>query len=243
MTTTLLVSAGVAAVALAALVGWAASSRAAGSARGQADTRGAHAADAAGDQRIAHDALLRLGDFPRGWTQTGTPAPIGTSHCKTVDGAKAAATARVISPVFMRTSSASAQTADDALYIDSDTATAQRSFAALTSHGTIACLARRVRRAVIDSTRGTGVTVGTVKTRSLGSPPVGNDSLAIRLTVSVSALGAKLTADADVVFVRVARGIEIFSLARIGGPFDPGLEPQLVRTGVGRLAADLGVGS
>jgi hypothetical protein len=210
---------------------------------GALGTRGAHAADAGTDQRIARDALWRRSDFPAGWAQTGPPATIGTSHCRTVDGAKAVATARVISPDFTHTAGASVETADDGLYLDPDAATAQRSFAALTSHGTLACLAHLVRRALVDSTRGQGVKVDRVETRSLTNPPVGDQSAASRILVRV--FGTRNEADSGGgCGLRPSRPrIEIFSLARVGGPFDPTLELQLVRTGVGRLSDDLGAGS
>jgi hypothetical protein len=56
------------------------------------------------------------------------------------------------------------------------------------------------------------------------------------VTVHLSAGGAKATAYAEVIFVRVGRAVAGFSLGSVGQMFDPGLEAKLVMAVADRLA-------
>jgi hypothetical protein len=226
---------------VAGLVGCGASSSAATVDPHPAASPAARVAHLASERRIAHDALLRRSDFPAGWAQTGQPHPTARSACTAGADARALASARMLSPEFTL-SRTSIETADNAVFLDPTTTDAQRSFAELTTRRTLACLGRLVRRSVIASTRGQGakVNVGRAEIGSLTIAPIGDQSSASRLIIKVSTLGISLTADADVIFVRVGRGVEIFTFARIGSPFDRALEPQLMTPVVGRLSTDLG---
>lgn len=118
-------------------------------------------------------------------------------------------------------------------------ATAKHWFAEFTSRGTRACLARLLHKALTATARAQGFTLGPVTTRSLAVAPVGDQDSAFRVSVPVSTSGLTLKVDADAVFVRAGRGIEIFALAGVGSPFDPALEARVVNTVTGRLASDL----
>ena len=64
-------------------------------------------------------------------------------------------------------------------------------------------------------------------------------SEADRAVVRVSAGTFSGKAKADLMFVRVGRGVAAFAVTQVGRPFDPALETRLVRSVADRLAAGL----
>jgi hypothetical protein len=98
-----------------------------------------------------------------------------------------------------------------------------------------------IRRELTAVARPQGVAVA-VTTHVAIIQPVGDQSGADRISLHLSAHGATEQAYLDLVFVRVGRGIAVFSLASVGTVFDQGLEPKLLQAVVGRLAADLAGG-
>jgi hypothetical protein len=191
------------------------------------------------DQRIARDARLRLSDLPPGWVAQNTASTLtANAPCPGLRRAAADISAGMISPDFSGSTGhpESAQTETD---IYADSLTAKHWFNKFSSHGTVACLLRVLRNELAAAVSEPGVTVGSITVRGLPVAPVGDQRAAFRVTVPVIGPGVRLKVDADLVFVRAGRGLEFFSLAGVGSPFDPRLEGTLVKTVAARLAADL----
>jgi hypothetical protein len=205
-----------------------------------AATRSRTSRSAAGeaiDRRTAGDAGLRRSDFPAGWTSSPAPAQSTSSACPAVTAAKAAVSARANSREFRLDGSA---TADSSVYVYPDTATSVHAFAQLTSHGTTACLVRVLRDSLAFQLAAQGATLDSVTSHVLTIAPVGDQHLAHLVTIRLSAGATRVTAYADVIFVRVGRAVASFSLGGVGQIFDAGLEAKLAKAVVGRLATGLG---
>jgi hypothetical protein len=224
---------------LVALFTW---SAAAGAAPGTAAraTRSGTSRSSAGeavDRRIARGAGLRRSDFPAGWRSSPGPAQTMGSACPALAAAKAEVSARANSREFLLDDSA---TADSAVYVFPDTATAVHSFAQLTSHANTACLVRVLRESLGFELAAQGATLDSLTSRVLAIAPVGDQHSAHLVTVHLSAGGAKATAYADVIFIRVGRAVAGFSLGSVGQMFDLGLEAKLTRAVADRLAPSPG---
>jgi hypothetical protein len=240
---------GVAAVALAALLGWGVSGSAAAVGAPSARPLSTHAVGKrrsgtsesitgmVADQRIASDARLRLSDLPPGWMGQNTATRLtADAPCPGLRRAASDISAGKISPIF---SDGGVRTAQSETYVYADIAMAKHWFAEFTSRSTRACLARLLREELAATVLVPGVNIGPITVRGISVAPVGDQDSAFRITVPVSGSGVHLKVDADAVFVRTGRGIAIFSLGKLGSPFDPSLEHTLIKTVVDRLAADL----
>jgi hypothetical protein len=188
------------------------------------------------DGRIAHDAQLRLGDFPSGWVSSPRPSPL-KSNCTGLNGAKAAVRVRGDSPQFTRGSTRSAYSAT---YLYSDTTKATHWFGELTSRDTRACLGRFLRAGLIANLGSPRVSIGPVHAGGLPVAPVGDQAEASRFIIHVASRELSVDAAADVVFVRVGHATLIFTFGGVGSPFEPALEARLVKTVAERLRADVG---
>ena len=191
------------------------------------------------DGRIAHDAQLRLGDFPSGWVSSPRPLPL-ESKCTGLNGAKAAVRVRGDSPQFSQESARIAYSAYSATYVYSDTNRATHWFGELTSRDTLACLGRFLRAGLIANAGSPGVSIGPVHAGVLPVAAVGEQDAARRYIIHVSSRELSVDAEADVVFVRIGHGILLFTFAGVGSRFKPALEASLVRTVADRLRADVG---
>ncbi len=237
-----------AAVALVALVGCGARSGAATVAASPAaattphaitSTRSGTSRSAAGvaiDRRIGRDAQLRPTDFPARWTSSPRPAASAGARCPAIRGAKAAVSAREASPEFKQ---GSAATADSVVYMYADTATATHWFVQLSSPGTRTCLLRALRESVGFQAAAQGASLDSITARRLTIAPAGDQHAAHRFVVRLSDRRFRGKAEADVIFVRVGRGVAGFAVNQVGGPFDRNLETKLVRSVTDRLTAGL----
>jgi hypothetical protein len=190
------------------------------------------------DAQIVRDARLRLTDFPSGWTASPLPAKTTLTGCQGVNGAKAAVRARMSSQEFLQ--SRAHLEAESAAYVYADAATARHWFAELTSSQTRECFGRALVKGVSVSSHASGVTIGPIRARDLAIAPIGDQAAASRVSIRISTVAASVDADADLVFVRVDRGLVLFVFGAVQSPFDHTLDTRLVRTVTGRLATDLG---
>jgi hypothetical protein len=245
---TFLVRCGVAALALAGLLVCVASSGAAvatpTSTHPITATRSGTSESAAGmaaDQRIASDARIRLSDLPSGWMAENTVSrPTADAPCPGLRRAGGDISGGKVSPAF---SDGEIHTAQSETYVYADTAMAEHWFAEFSSHSTRACLARLIRQQAQAAVQLEGFTVGSITTRSVPVAPVGDERAAFHVTVPVSGSGTTFKVEADSVFVRTGRGIQIFAFASLQSPFDARLERSLIRAASARLASDLRTGS
>jgi hypothetical protein len=191
------------------------------------------------DQRIARDARLRLGDLPPGWVAQNTASvPTAEAPCPGLRKAAGFISAGMLSPAFS-VSAGDVESAQSETYIYADAALAKHWFKQFSSRSTQVCLARVLRRDVGAAVSAEGITLGPIRVRRLPGARAGNQAAAFRVIVPAFTSEETIEVDADVVFVRVGRGLEIFSLAGVGSPFDPGLKATLVRAVSARLAGDL----
>jgi hypothetical protein len=209
------------------------------STRAVTSTRSGTSRSAAGeaiDRRIARDAQLRLTDFPARWTSTPRPATSAGARCPSIRGAKAAASGRQVSPAFMLGRATTVASSAD---VFADVATATHWFAQLASPDTRTCLQRALRESVGFQAAAQGATLDSVTARRLTIAPAGDQHAADRFVVRLSDGRFHGKAEADVIYVRVGRGIVALAVNQVGGPFDRSLETRLVRTVSDRLAAGL----
>lgn len=202
-------------------------------------TRSGTSRSAAGeaiDRRIARDAQLRLTDFPARWTSTPRPAASAGARCPSIRGAKAAASARQASPQFMLGSATTVASSAD---VFADVATATHWFVQLASPDSRNCLLRALRESVGFQAAAQGASLDSVTARRLTIAPAGDQHAADRFVVRLSDWRFHGKAEADVIYVRVGRGIVALAVNQVGGPFDRSLETRLVRTVSDRLAAGL----
>lgn len=222
--------------ALVALAGCAAAAAAASNTPAPGTIR---SGSSVADGRIARDARLRLADFPSGWTATPRPSIVVHTSCQAVNGAQTAVRALMRSPEFLQSNGL--VQAESTAYVYADAATARHYwFAELSSRATRNCLAHALVESVSAAARSQGVIVGPVRTRPLALATIGDQRSASRLIVRVSKDTLALDADADLVIVRIGRGLAVFSFGAVASPFGHRLETRLVQTVAGRLGTDLG---
>jgi hypothetical protein len=232
---------GAAAAALVVLAGsGAAGANAAGANAAGASQGTTRSGTSLSDSGIAHDAELRASDFPRGWSSTPGPLSLGHSRCAGVNGAQAAVSGSAISPEF---TGRKPNTAENTAYLYVDPRAATHWFGVLTSSRTRDCVVRTISQDTVASTRGEGVTVGPVRVHRLATPPIGDQASGIRLSVRVSSGAIGLDANADLIFVRVGRGIVVFDFSAVGSPFNRAFESKLMHAVANRLARELAGGS
>ena len=235
-------------VAVAALVGCGARGSAAVVASPAADhavtaTRSGTSRSAAGmaiDNRIARAAQLQRSDFPSGWSSSPRPAATTGGECPSIRAARAAVSGHARSREFGQAAGGlAAATADSAVYIYADTAGARHWFARLSSGNTRACLVRVLGKSAGAQVRAQGGTLDSVTAGRVRVAPVGDEQEADRIVIRLTVGRFHGKAEADVIFVRVGRGIAAFALGQAGAPPDHGLETKLVRTVTDRLATGL----
>jgi len=192
------------------------------------------------DNRIARDAQLQPSDFPSGWSSNPRPPATTGGKCPSIRAARAAVSGHARSREFGQAAGGlAAATADSAVYIYADTADARHWFALLSSPSTRACLVRVLRKSTEAEVRGQGGTLDSVTASRVRVAPAGDQRAADRIVIRLTAGRFHGKAEADVIFVRVGRGIAEFALGQAGAPPDHGLETRVVRTVTDRLAAGL----
>jgi hypothetical protein len=192
---------------------------------------------AAAEQRIGAGAQLRLADFPSGWEDGGrNESP--PSRCPAVKEAKRTVSARVTSAVFAHGKNTQAESA---VYLYSDAATAQQSFAALTTSATRACLARELAARLEKAARASHarLAVGQPRTGRVALDRLGDERNAARITLPVRTRATDVDLIVDIVYIRVGRGLALPFFVDALAPFDPDLRADLTGKVVHRLAARL----
>ena len=133
----------------------------------------------------------------------------------------------------------SATTAASSADVFADAATATHWFGQLSSHDTRTCLLRALRESVGFQAAAQGASLDSVTASRLTIAPAGDEHAAARFVVRVSDGSFHGKAEADVIYVRVGRGVAALAVNQVGGPFDRNLETRLMRTITERLAAGL----
>lgn len=204
----------------------------------------------AADKAAAEAALLKLSDFPSGWTSnpsnsTNAPSDIGqqladclhTSQAVLNSGSNNSAE----SPDF---EDSNGNTASNSARYRTSTAEASAEFAVLESQNLPSCLATTVTKVVQynlehpsspNSTVPSGLTVGDAKVAQMSFPPYGDQSIAYRITIPISYKGLNPSVYLDIVGVRRGRATTGLYFEGVGSPFDSTMEQQLTALTVSRL--------
>ncbi len=126
---------------------------------------------------------------------------------------------------------------EDEAYLYATVSQARHAFPALSGSATRECIAGKLLPVLRKNAN--GVTFGEPTTGQVSAAPVGDDSVAGRVTVPFAASGLSFSLNIDLRFVRVSRGIQILLLWTAPGTFNAALESKLTRTATNRLKAQL----
>jgi hypothetical protein len=126
----------------------------------------------------------------------------------------------------------------NAVYMYATVSQAKHAFPALSGSATRECFVTELEPYLKKSSNGK-VKFGTPTSGQLSAPPVGDDSVAGRVTVPFTAAGLSFTLNFDLRFIRVSRGIQILGFIAAPGTFSTALESKLTRTAANRLKAEL----
>jgi len=186
------------------------------------------------DDALVRAALVRLSDFPAGWT--ARPDDPNDFRCP--------ATAAVESRPYAKSDRFQPANGQGAVQhevsVFASARAADAGLDALASPQTLACFARQgeqsVRRQVAAGTQ-----VGHVTALRLANvAPSGDRTAGARLAYPVSANGTTTTIYEDFSFSRVGRGLSLFAFVTQGAPPDDTLTADLARRGARRLRTALG---
>ena len=190
----------------------------------------APAQDIEADTAAAQAALLALGDFPAGWSETppdeddGDPeADRALAECAGVDGDKLidtdaeAETGRFSDPD-------GESFVDQAVGLMPTEDEAAAPFASFTSTDVIACFAdvynELFASSLEDGDLPDNAEIGEITVARLNVTPVGDDTAAIRISVPISVTGITVDVTVDLVLTRVGRSLSGLSFQSTFGPIN-----------------------
>lgn len=189
----------------------------------QAATTAAAAADPAADKRIADASLLTVADLPGGWKESAKDDPDNDPTCPAIDAAKAAASARAVTPDFAK----GELFLDESVYVMADEAAAEKAFAAILSDETRTCLgddlAKQLEKEIKDDT----TSVGDIVTEPLDGADAGAESGGFKVIVPITVQGQEVSIAVDAAIVRVGRTLAFLSAGGTGEPVEKALVDEL----------------
>lgn len=163
----------------------------------------------AADRALARRSLLRLGDFPAGWTE-GSPVPTKGPDENTVELAKCLHTSTEVieekSPVEVESPRFGYATAKifNKIAVEGSEAIAKEQFGLFAEPQMPACLSKVFSAALAhESTK--GVTAGTPVVSRMSFPPYADQSTAFRVQLPVTSKQLHVSLYLDVVIVRSGR--------------------------------------
>lgn len=208
-------------------------------------------ANTAADKALAEQALLKLSDFPTGWTSK--PSSSGgspdiykrfASCLHTSLGLLTGTSPRgASSPDFSYTNQNSVS---NRVGYESSPARVDEAMNVLREPQLPSCLESALNAYITytiqhptnpNSTLPSGVSVGNSTVAQMSFPNVGDQSIAYRVTVPVNANGLSIDIYVDLIaFVKGRAGVEMLFEA-VGSPFDSSMEQQLTTLTEGRLTS------
>lgn len=216
-------------------------------------TDDASTVDAAADQQAAEDAVLKLSDMPAGFALGEADEPDAQDDKE--DAASEAAMADCLGVDATAideddgdpTAKSQFETGDfeageeavvSEVEMNPDTEDGAGEMALLTSQDAERCLEEGFR-AGIEAAE--GVTVDDLSVVSVPIGPIGDESAAFRLTMSLSSSGQSFMATIDAITVTSGRAVVDTSFTTFGGaePFDPDEALRLTELVVSRLPSDI----
>ncbi len=208
----------------------------------------AHASSAPSARAIAQHALLRISDFPSGWVATPTrrrssqpTLSAEVAACLHIPASEVARPSdEVRSPRFHGPRGQSVGSSAD---VAATEARARRSISLVARPGATACLASAFDRSVregLGSGRLAGVSIGRAAVRTLPMPRVGDESVALRITIPLAAAGRRLPVIVDGIELRVGRADASITTMALGAPPPQATDLHLAGLVATRLASALG---
>ena len=186
----------------------------------------------AGEEKSTAQAmLLRLRDFPSGWTLSES-GDVKQVDCPAITQARGAAAARANTGDFDHGDDESAR---HVVYLYSDTDGAQAAYESLTSDETRRCIGDYLADE-LDKQSSDDAKYGDSTVSQLNVTPAGADAYAIRLVIPVSAAGFETEVDVDIVMLRRQRAVSLLTLISSGSAFDDALRDELMGTSLARIS-------
>jgi len=217
-----------------------------------ASTGTSGASNRAADKAASSAAVLKLSDFPSGWTST--PRSSNTSvpavdkqlaQCLHVSVSllDSSDPSNVDSPDFNGPNNA---TVDDSVSFAANQGQAQQAFTVLSEPQAPQCLSTALNSYVQYSiahptsssdTLPAGTTFGQVTAASLSFPTIGDKSVAYRVTIPVTAEGQQIAIYVDFIVSGKGRAGSILTGESVNTTPDTSLEQQLQSAVIGRISA------
>jgi hypothetical protein len=196
-------------------------------------------------------ALWTVSDFPAGWattpdtgTDATTAADIALASCLRVPAAlltgKAGDTARVKSPNFNAPTGNA--TASETVSASAGNRVATL-MTALKQPGAIGCLTTLLNTAIRTETAAStdptikNATIGSVQLGQLSTGRYGDDTVAFRATIPITAQGLSLIAYIDEIYIRRGGAVASLTFEDVGTAFDTTTQTQLATTAAAKLTA------
>jgi hypothetical protein len=191
------------------------------------------------DQTTANDAVPKPSDFPAGWTAKSRPrgaAPDAVTRnlalCLHIDlsslfkGGAHATSAAFTSPTqeFVLNSVRVGASVDEA----------RRVLAVLSQSNAPNCLAKGFDK-LIRTYQGEDVRFGAARISRLSFPPLGDRTVALRVTLPVEQNRSIVSVYADLILTQKARWIEYFEAVNAATPSNLEMNQQLIRKTLARL--------
>ncbi len=183
------------------------------------------------EQRIAGASALSLKDLPKKWFVAADSSDSSRFTCKPVLEARAAVSARKASPVFQHIPLGQVT---HTVYLYADERRAIDAFDKLTAPKTRDCYATEFKALTAKSADG-GLEAGDVTATELEIDSAGAQSSGLRIALKYEIAAQSGTLTADLVLVRVGRGVSLLTLADEMNPIDAKLRGRLVTTMVRKL--------
>jgi hypothetical protein len=194
------------------------------------------AATVPADERLAETSLLKLDDFPNGWTAKDSKEDNEDGACAAVNDAKHAVSGRASSPDFAHGGNT---TATQAIYVYRTVGEARRYFGPLAGAELRDCFRKEFKKAFESDNPTAGVKYGDISTGELKVEPAGDENAAARFEIPVETKGIDVYIYIDVVVARTGRALSIMLFSDALTEFDLELRAKLTGVAVEHLQAGL----
>jgi hypothetical protein len=204
------------------------------------DESSTKAADA-NDQELADRIVLKLSDFPSGWTEDDSTDeddddedPLADCLGEESDELTDAETAEAESPDFSRGEATTASSLVSLLKTEPD---AERGMELIRSEKLKQCLNEAMDKELRTQTGEEGVEIGEVSLKNSSFPNVADETAALQMQVPITVQGSTVSFYADIVFFREGRIVAGLMVADVGQPFPSAEAEALARKLAGRMKA------
>jgi hypothetical protein len=194
--------------------------------------------DKEADQQIAAAALLKLSDFPPGWTASPREDDEDDDSLLNCGGLRdqwEKRSGRAQTPDFAHGNEAEAS---NSVLIFPDDAPARAYIDAMTQQEVLDCITKGLQDSIED-TSSEDLEIGDVKTSQLRVPDRGDDSVGVRIEIPITAQSIDLTASADITLVRVGRALTAVVVYGIFSPVSDTERDRLGSVATDRLTSAL----